>query len=113
MGKIRRFAAAAAVLFATCGGLLVPAPAALATTTASCPSGIQGRDYFSLSLSSSCAGFPDQGSPYVFQVGSLWVWRMVGLDFTLYQTGPATATCTAYQIRDTGSLLTTGCAFTR
>lgn len=109
---IRRFTTAVLAALATCCGLLVPAPAALAATAASCPTGTQGMDFTSLFLPSTCAGFPDHGSPYVFRIGTLYAWRLVGLDVLLVRVGSATATCTADQVRADGSLEATGCRFT-
>lgn len=110
--SVRRFAAAAALALAACGGLVVPAPEALAATTASCPTGIQGLDRTTLTLPATCAGFPDQGAPYVFRIATLYGWRQVLLDILLVRLGPATATCPAYQVSADGSVTATRCTFT-
>ncbi|MEV6827936.1 hypothetical protein [Amycolatopsis sp. NPDC051102] len=98
--------------FATWCGLV--APPAQATTTTSCPSATQPLNQFStLIIPATCAGFPDEGAPYVFRIGTLYGWRLVGLDVLLVSLGPATASCTAYQVRADGSLLATGCTYVR
>ncbi|ADJ44171.1 hypothetical protein AMES_2348 [Amycolatopsis mediterranei S699] len=107
-------AAVASLVLATWCGLIVPAPGALAATTTSCVSATQERPASSTyDVSKDCAGFPDLGAPYVFHVGTLWVWRLVGLDVLLVATGPATLTCAAYAPQPAGWLRATGCAVTR
>ncbi|MEU5264119.1 hypothetical protein [Amycolatopsis sp. NPDC021455] len=110
--SVRRFTVAASLALATCFGLVAPVPAALAATTTSCPSGIQGLDRTTLTLPGTCAGFPDQGAPYVFRIATLYGWRLVGLDVLLVRLGPATATCPGYQVSADGSVTATRCAFT-
>ena len=109
--SVRRFVAAVLVAFATCCGLLVPVPGALAATTTSCPSGTQGMNRTTLIPPTTCAAFSDHGSPYVFQIATLYGWRLVGLDVLLVRLGPATATCATYQVSADGSLSATGCTF--
>ncbi|WP_410566225.1 hypothetical protein [Amycolatopsis sp. cmx-4-61] len=90
------------------------APPAQATTTTSCPSATQPLYPFNaVGIPASCAGFPDQGAPYVFRIGSLYAWRLVGLDILLVGLGPATLSCTAYRVQADGSLLATGCTYVR
>ncbi|HET6710004.1 hypothetical protein [Amycolatopsis sp.] len=65
-----------------------------------------------LVLSSACAPSPDQGAPYVFRIGFLLEWRMVGIGYSVFPVGPATATCTAYGTwNDNAAILATGCTF--
>jgi hypothetical protein len=108
--SVRRFAAVASLVLAACSGLVLPAPSARAETTTSCPSAAQERAFYSTyDISRACAGFPDHGAPYVFQVATLYVWRLVGLDVLLVPVGPATLTCAAYQLQPAGWLKATGC----
>ncbi|MEU4253551.1 hypothetical protein AB0F15_39785 [Amycolatopsis sp. NPDC026612] len=112
--SVRRWAAVASLVLATWCGLIVPAPGALAATTTSCVSAAQERLASSTyDVSKDCAGFPDLGAPYVFRVGTLYAWRLVGLDVLLVPTGPATLTCAAYQLQAAGRLQATGCTVTR
>ncbi|WP_103351554.1 hypothetical protein [Amycolatopsis sp. CA-128772] len=107
---IRRFTAAALLVSATCCTLV--APAAQAATTTSCASAMQDRLTFrALRMAGTCAPSPDQGAPYVFHIGTLWAWRLVGLDVLLVSVGPATESCTAYQLQTDGSVLATGCSW--
>lgn len=110
--RMRRFTAVVSLGFVSWCGLAAP-PAQAATTT-SCPSAIQpqlGTD--ALVMPATCAGFPDEGAPYVFHIGTLYAWRLVGLDVLLVPVGPATASCTAYQVQAGGSLKATGCTYVR
>ncbi len=114
VGSVRRFAAVASLVLATWCGLIVPAPGALAATTTSCVSASQEQlassAYY---VSRDCAGFPDLGAPYVFRIGTLYAWRLVGLDVLLVPVGPATLTCAAYELQAAGRLRATGCAVAR
>ena len=105
----RRWSTAVLVTLATGGGLVVPAPGAMAATTASCPTGIEGLSGTSLHLPSSCAGFPDSGAPYVFRIDTLLRLEWVGLDLLLVSVGRTTVTCAAYQIEADGSLDASSC----
>jgi hypothetical protein len=112
--SVRRFVAVASLVLATCCGLTVPAPGALAASTTSCVSAAQERLASSTyDVSSDCAGFPDLGAPYVFRIGTLYAWRLVGLDVLLVPTGPATLTCAAYELQAAGWLRATGCTVAR
>ncbi|MEV5713358.1 hypothetical protein AB0L41_05650 [Amycolatopsis mediterranei] len=108
--SVRRCAAAASLVLATCFGLV--APEALASTMASCSTAIQGLDETSLVLPRTCAGFPDQGAPYVFRIGTLYGWRRILLDILLVSLGPATATCSDYEVSADGLRTATHCTFT-
>ncbi|WIX91320.1 hypothetical protein [Amycolatopsis sp. DG1A-15b] len=107
---IRRCVAAGSVAFATGYGLVAPAPPAMAATAVSCSSGTEDFIGTTLYLPSTCAGFSDHGSPYVFQIATLYQWKLIGLDIGLISLGRTTVTCTAYQIRSDGSLSATGCS---
>jgi hypothetical protein len=112
--SVRRCAAAASLVAATLGGMIVAAPSALAETTASCASAAQERLASSTyTVSRDCAGFPDLGTPYVFRIGTLYAWRLVGLDVLLVPVGPATLTCAAYEQQPAGWLRATGCTVAR
>ncbi|MDQ7802348.1 hypothetical protein Q5425_01300 [Amycolatopsis sp. A133] len=92
--------------------MLAAAPSALAETTTSCPSAAQERaNWSALTMAGTCAGFPDHGAPYVFRIGTLYAWRLVGLDVLLVPVGPATESCTAYEVLANGVLRATGCKY--
>jgi hypothetical protein len=108
--SVRRWAAVASLVLATCSGLIGPVPGALAETTTSCTSAAQERvSWSTYDLSKDCTGFPDHGAPYVFHVATRYAWRLVGLDVLLVPVGPATLTCAAYQPQAAGWVRATGC----
>ena len=112
--SVRRCAAAASLVAAALGGTIAAAPGALAETTTSCASAAQERlGSSAYSVSKDCAGFPDLGAPYVFRIGTLYAWRLVGLDVLLVPVGPATLTCAAYELQASVWLRATGCWVTR
>lgn len=48
----------------------------------------------------------------MFRIGFLLEWRMVGIGYSVFPVGPATATCTAYGTwNDNAAILATGCTF--
>lgn len=105
-----RFTAVVLMGLVTWCGLV--APRAQAATTSSCPSAMQELGTLNaLRMAATCAGSPDLGAPYVFHIGTLYAWRLVGLDVLLVPVGPATESCTAYQVQAKGSLLATGCTY--
>ena len=111
MRLIRQVTAVVSLVLAACCGLV--APSAQAATTSSCATAVQNNwPYSVLHMPGTCAGSPDQGAPYVFRIGTLYVWRLVGLDVLLVSAGPATATCATSQLQADGSLLATGCTYT-
>ncbi|MET8848705.1 hypothetical protein [Amycolatopsis sp. NPDC004625] len=108
--RMRRFTAVVSLGLVTWCGLAAP-PAQAATTT-SCASAVENRwPASTVHMSAPCVPDPDQGAPYVFRIGTLYVWRLVGLDVLLVSAGPATATCTAYQVQPDGSLTAAGCRY--
>jgi hypothetical protein len=106
--------AAAAVM--TAAGLLssVPAEAASAATTTSCVSGSSNNRaglHFPtpvVNLGTSCTGFSDAGSPYVFTIAYLNVaTNQLPYNVTFSNV---TATCGSYSYSGT-SLIASGCTY--
>jgi hypothetical protein len=101
----RRQAAAGLLVLATACGLVASAPSAVAATTASCQFGVKLAD--TLTMPSTCAGFADQGAPYVFQIDTASTLDLWGHIIAL---GKKTYTCSAYHFMVNGSLQATGCS---
>ncbi|MEV6446873.1 hypothetical protein [Amycolatopsis sp. NPDC051716] len=107
---------AAAVVVAAAGVLsLASAPAASAATTTSCAGGYSiGPPGWPFPLSpihlgTSCTGFSDAGSPYVFKIATFnAISTQQPYNHYFYNI---TATCTAYSNSGT-DLVATGCTFT-
>jgi hypothetical protein len=112
--KSRTAWAAAAVMTAVGALSLVPAQAASAATTTSCVSG-SSNNHVGLhlptpvvTLGTSCTGFADAGSPYVFTIAYLNVaTNQLPYNVTFYNV---TATCSSYSYSGT-SLTASGCTY--
>ncbi|OXM60253.1 hypothetical protein [Amycolatopsis vastitatis] len=106
--------AAAVVVTAACVLSLASASAASAATTTSCVSGYSigppGWHFPSptVHLGTSCTGFSDGGSPYVFKIAYFNAISTQQPYNTPYYN--ITATCTAYSYSGT-DLVATGCTF--
>jgi hypothetical protein len=106
---------AAAVVVTAAGVLsLAPAPAASAATTTSCTSGYSFRPpgypflTATVNLGTSCTGFSDAGSPYVFQIAYLDAISTQVPHDSYFRN--VTATCTTYSYSGT-DLVAGGCTY--
>ena len=82
---------------AALGACLLAAPAAQAATTSNCTSGLAGGQYGSvfpivLLGTSSCPGFVDTGSPYVFHIATFDVLQSLP-NSMVFKYSNVTATC--------------------
>lgn len=102
--SIRHRTAAGLLVFATACGLVAAAPSAEAATTVSCPFGVKLAA--TLTIPSTCAGFPDQGAPYVFRIDNA---STIDLWNNIIALGKKTYSCSAYHFLANGALQATGC----
>ncbi|MET8849076.1 hypothetical protein [Amycolatopsis sp. NPDC004625] len=113
--RMKPSAAWAAAVVVTAAGVLslASAPAASAATTTSCASGysigVLHLPAPTIHLGTSCTGFSDAGSPYVFKIAIFNAISNQQPYNTYFHN--VTATCTAYSAGGT-DLVATGCTFT-